>query len=158
MAKKVVSEEVDFLHTRHGALLLLLALLDKPEGRSRPRIDVNSLIKLIRFAQLKIAPAWTERSVSDQEAQGHQAIFFPFLSYSLDQAILEEELIGDLEMLMAEAFVYYQPSTTRPGVVVLPKTHSFWANFFSTICFADRIIIANFANLLLAVREEGQPK
>ena len=149
-----MAEEVGFLHTRQGALLLLLALLNKPEGRSRARIGIDSLVKLIRLAQLKIAPTWTRRSVSDQEAQAQQAIFFPFLSYSFDQAILEEELIGDLEMLAAEAFVYYQPSLMRPGVVVLPKAHSFWANFFSTICFADRMIVAHFANILAALLPE----
>ncbi|MCX6740972.1 MAG: hypothetical protein NTY61_01065, partial [Candidatus Parcubacteria bacterium] len=66
-----MAEEIGFLHTRHGALLLLLALLDKPEGRSRPRIDVNSLIKLIHLAQLKIAPTWIDLPVSDQEVQTH---------------------------------------------------------------------------------------
>lgn len=151
-----MAEEIGFLHTRHGVLLMLLALLDKSERWPSPKIGVNFFTKLIGLAQLKIAPAWTERSVSDQEAQGHQAVFFPFLSYSFDQAILEEELTGDLEILMAEAFVDYRPSMTRPSVVVLPKAHLFWANFFSTICFADRMIIENFANLLMAVQQEGR--
>jgi len=150
-----LSEEIGFLHTRHGALLMLLALLDKSKYRSKPKIGVKFLTKLIRFAQLKIAPTWTELPAPDKEMQVRQAIFFPFLSYSFDPIVLVEELTGDLEMLMAEAFVDYQPSMTRSSVVVLRKAHSFWINFFSTVCFADRIIIVNFVNLLMACDEKG---
>jgi len=150
-----LSEEIGFLHTRHGALLLLLALLDGSRHQREQRLAVNGLIKLIRLAQFKIVPTWDEFPLSDQEAQTHQAIFFPFLSYSLDPIVLAEELIGDLEILMAGAFVDYRPSMTRPSVEVLRKTHLFWANFFSTLCFADRIIIANFVNLLMACDKKG---
>jgi hypothetical protein len=154
LAKRTVPEEIDFLHTRHGSLLLLLALLDRSKLKSWQTITIESLAELIHFAQNKIAPTWVDFPPPDQKMRSLQTIFFPFLSYSLDAVIVQEELIGDMEMLMTEGWIGYRPLKARSTITVLEKTHSFWANLFSTISLADRVIIVNFANLLVALLQE----